>query len=539
MARPTIVDLPTEILEAIILYLDPPSLICFSRANKFIKNLTADAPIIWRNLCRTQFKSWDWRHDIETKFAGPLSDVDWRSLYIQRVKTGDHTRKLLDGIINSQLGRIERINEIARYGTDVKDILLEEKACPKDRDDILARYFYATAVLERINRETAIRIWEKIRDGKNVPIEEALGAFDVFACVGGDVGTDVIAGDLDKLAAGVFKEYPGFSDLSPRLQASTLATFLREQGFRGVPDTSYRALGNSFIGLVLRSASHQSLPLISVAIYCALARRVGLDARPCGFIFHVYTLVYARPSHNLDGEYKPTSSSQLEYMYLDPFRSSDEVQKYDLVRTLRDLGVPHIEQSSFLSDADITEMVLRTARNIMNSVQTIRQSEAGHRNVQPTWMLMYPDMDNAFYSTIWSMLLLTPGDIAPRAGTIQPRQYLPYLLEHFQTHFPWDVGMLEDHVIPMFRHTAEGAKLSDFVEQMRHDDAALPVPIRRDATTASVKFRVGQLFQHRRYSYEGVITGWDTNCDAGEEWIASMGVDRLPNGREQAFYHVL
>jgi F-box protein 21 len=47
------------------------------------------------------------------------------------------------------------------------------------------------------------------------------------------------------------------------------------------------------------------------------------------------------------------------------------------------------------------------------------------------------------------------------------------------------------------------------------------------------------LFQHKRYSYEGVVTGWDVSCDAGEDWIQNMGVDRLSSGRHQAFYHVL
>ena len=54
-----------------------------------------------------------------------------------------------------------------------------------------------------------------------------------------------------------------------------------------------------------------------------------------------------------------------------------------------------------------------------------------------------------------------------------------------------------------------------------------------------VGFKVGMLFKHKRYHYEGVITGWDTSCDAGEDWIQSMGVDRLANGRMQSFYHVL
>lgn len=68
----------------------------------------------------------------------------------------------------------------------------------------------------------------------------------------------------------------------------------------------------------------------------------------------------------------------------------------------------------------------------------------------------------------------------------------------------------------------------------------MPKPIiSRSERTTKVAFKVGQMFQHKRYGYEGVITGWDVVCDANEDWIQNMRVDALPNGRNQAFYHVL
>ncbi|KAJ4365899.1 hypothetical protein N0V83_008521 [Neocucurbitaria cava] len=540
--RPSFTDLPTEILEAIFLHIDSYSLISVSLTSKLLKQLTTDAPLIWRHICRTRFKTWDSRHNIAAKYAGPLSDVDWRSLFLQKITIEKRTRELLDHIVATQHERIRCINEIADFGYDAKETLLRECACPDDAEDVLARRYYANAVLERIHREIAINVWKAMLDGEQVPIEKALGAYDVFARVGEDVDIDVVSEDIDHLAAGVLEEYPAFSDLSPRMKASTLASYLRDHDFKGVPDTSYRALRNSFIGLVLRSPKHESLPLISVAIYCAVAQRLGLDARPCGFLFHVYTLVYAPKNYNLDGEYKPSSTPELDYMYLDPFRSSTEVRQGDLQRVLRDMGVPTVEYAQFLSYTTSREMVLRTARNIMNSVQTIRQTEAGVRGIQASWFNAYPDMDNAFYATIWAMLLLGPTDDAPSnlsTTTTRRRQYLPYLLEHFQTHFPWDVTLLSRYVIPMFYNQPEGHRLLQFVQSMHQVDAMRKPVLQRSERTVNVNFKVGQLFQHKRYSYEGVITGWDVACDAGEEWIQNMGVDRLPNGRNQAFYHVL
>ncbi|KAF2122485.1 Hemimethylated DNA-binding protein YccV like-domain-containing protein [Lophiotrema nucula] len=541
-ARPTFAELPNEILEAIFLNLDPRSLASVSQTTKHFKDVT-DVPAIWWNHCVTQFRSWAPSHDFAAKSRGPLSDVDWRALFIRRTNITKDTRRLLESILASQQNRIRYINEVAEFGYDAKDTLLQECACPDDADDVLARRYYANAILERIQREMAIDIWKDIYNGKEVSIEMALGAYDMFARSSVDVDFTTISNDLDKLAKAVRNEHPDFGEQSARDQASTLATFLRAQGFEGVTDRSYRALRNSFIGLALRSPTHESLPLISVGIYCALASRLGLDARPCGFLFHVYCLVYAPKNYNLDGDYKPTNSDRLDFMYIDPFRSTEEVVRGDLERVLRESGVPTSEHEAFLSDTTTREMALRTARNIMNSVQNIRQTNAGPFGINTGWTDVTPDLDNAFYATIWAMLMLGPREEEDSGGlsniSTRRRQYLPYLLEHFQTHYPWDVTLLEQHVIPLFYNQPEGQRLLNFAQSM-HDLDSVRKPINyRNARTQAVAFKVGELFKHRRYQYEGVITGWDTTCDAGEEWIQHMGVDRLANGRNQSFYHVL
>lgn len=55
------------------------------------------------------------------------------------------------------------------------------------------------------------------------------------------------------------------------------------------------------------------------------------------------------------------------------------------------------------------------------------------------------------------------------------------------------------------------------------------------------QYRVGTVFKHRRYNYQGVIFGWTRTCNPedGDEWIQRMGVDRLARGRQQPFYHAL
>jgi hypothetical protein len=41
---------------------------------------------------------------------------------------------------------------------------------------------------------------------------------------------------------------------------------------------------------------------------------------------------------------------------------------------------------------------------------------------------------------------------------------------------------------------------------------------------AEVLFRVGQVIRHKRYGYIGVISGWDPECNATQEWQDMMRV---------------
>ena len=50
---------------------------------------------------------------------------------------------------------------------------------------------------------------------------------------------------------------------------------------------------------------------------------------------------------------------------------------------------------------------------------------------------------------------------------------------------------------------------------------------------------LGQVILHRKYGYRGVVVGHDPSCQQDEAWCTQMGVDKLPRGRLQPFYHVL
>ena len=50
---------------------------------------------------------------------------------------------------------------------------------------------------------------------------------------------------------------------------------------------------------------------------------------------------------------------------------------------------------------------------------------------------------------------------------------------------------------------------------------------------------MGTVVQHATADYIGVVVGYDDVCRRTDEWCMLTGVDDLPNGRSQPFYHVM
>ncbi|KAL4443743.1 hypothetical protein ABPG75_011480 [Micractinium tetrahymenae] len=59
---------------------------------------------------------------------------------------------------------------------------------------------------------------------------------------------------------------------------------------------------------------------------------------------------------------------------------------------------------------------------------------------------------------------------------------------------------------------------------------------RRDrGDKTGVKFAVGQVFQHKKFGYRGVVFGWDRSCERDAEWQRQMSI----RDGSQPFYHCL
>jgi F-box protein 21 len=369
-----------------------------------------------------------------------------------------------------------------------------------------------------------------------------------------------IEGYLDKLVEKICYSIEDIQTLSIRAKSLAIVRYLRANGFNGVADERWNDLRNNFIGIALRQKEHQCLPLVSVGIFCAVARRLGLDARPCGFPFRVHAIVQGLPNESLNAvrasirgmpNQSPNSGRSLEggdgtveRIFLDPSRSSDEVSLESLRAQVRALGFDVSEVSVHLLDSPVSGMVHRAARNIAKAVKELNLAlEMTNPNSLEPLPDMYPSKKDARYSALWALVVLEAMQLGTEPGMsmAERRQNINHMLFELSADFPCDISLLEDHVVPFFQGFEERTELNDIINAMQSTDR-IPKEVKSRKVLdqdGSVKYRVGQIFKHKRYRYFGIITGWDRSCVQEEDWIQQMNVDALPNGRNQSFYHVL
>lgn len=527
-------ELPNEIIYQILLCIPPSSIPTLQQVSHQFNDLTQ--PILWRHHCQTQYRYWSPEHGMQEKFNGPVAKVDWKIVFARRHCVDRTTSEEIGSILASQSSRIEKTERITGQGYDAKDTLLRHLNVEDDAQDVLARRFYSDAVLGTLHRTMAINEWVKLKDGKPVSLERALAAFDMFVLHGRKGDFNEVSAHLDKLAEGVRAEDSEFVDRSPRRQAIAVAEYLRKHHLMGIThaNADYHDLQNNFIGIALQDENHPSLPLITVAIYCCVAKRLGLDAQPCGFPFHVQAIIKPAAGLDLDGQVVEAGMETLP-MYMDPFRSSLETGVRDLKVQLHSLGIAPSVHAELLSASPVEEIVRRSAKNIITSVQTLPRHNGGRPISSP---LSFPETESAFYAALWALILLPDGN-RHQAG-VQRARYLHFIVERLEKQTLMDVGLMEEQILPLIEDASQYRGLLDTIRVIRTADRnPKQVKDRTPETRKSVQYKVGQVFHHKRYHYTAVITGWDVECAAGADWMTHMNVHALSRGQHQSFYHVL
>lgn len=142
-------SLPEEILHYILCYLPPRSTAALEQTSRRWKNVTT-VPLLWRHYCGTQFKSWDKKHDIIGKLVAPPSDVDWKALYVSRSQIDRAVTRLLDSILASQTGRIEKFRAVIDFGYDAKDTLLRHSQVESGEDHLARRFVCLLSLIHTV-----------------------------------------------------------------------------------------------------------------------------------------------------------------------------------------------------------------------------------------------------------------------------------------------------------------------------------------------------------------------------------------------------
>ncbi|KAI9798560.1 MAG: hypothetical protein M1833_004697 [Piccolia ochrophora] len=537
-----LLQLPDEVILSILYFLEPATTVTVLLTSKRLNQL-ADEPLLWRWYCRTCFNHWDASHDIKSKLVDSLSAIDWKSFCLTRCRADRHISKLLDGIINSQVGRIERFQKIVEYGYDAKDTLLRHLQVTDDAEDVLARRYFSTAVLRYVHRTMATKEWFDLTRGGSPSLERALSALDVFVMPDGENDFCTISGCLADLATQCANENSSMDEMTAREKALTIAKFVRERNLTGMDETktNFYDLQNNFLGLALLDEQHRSLPLVSVAIFCCVAQRLGLDAQPCGLPQKVHAIVCPPPGQTMDGK-DVDAEDEVASMYLDPFSTDEEIPLDFLHSKLRDFGIYPSSYSEYLGPMSIPEAVMRSSRNIVQSLRNNRQrgiavvmtreaSESARRPV---------DAESSVYAALWAPQILRSMTPTPfHLG--RDLTDLSHIMQSVQEYFPEDVFLVEKYIAPLLDGLPQHVQLMEMLRAIRAGDAMpkRPNPRVHQSGAQGVKYKIGQVFRHKRYDYLAFITGWDAKCEKEEEWVQRMDVDSLPGGRQQSFYHAV
>jgi len=440
-----ILSLPEEVLTAIVSLVSDSCLLKVSQVCRKL-NRICSSPLEMRQRC-IRFRWWEERHEIEKKKRLPrVTDVDWRDLFLYRIRVRLATSHLLDQIIAYPTNHINNFNHIVNFGYDAKDCLkLHASVSDDEVDDPLARRYQATAAIRYIHRRRALSIWNRVREFNDVPLEVALLALDLFVTPTPSPDVDDYVADIDDLAAAFLAATPAFSSfVDTEEKAATLIKWMWEQGFRGTP-VQYRALKNVFVGLTIRKI-RTAIPPTLVAIFCGIARRVGIIAHPCAYPGHVQAIVE-----------DPETG---QYQYYDVFHGPGE----DLRKKARLMEGLSPDQLKLLVPASVSAMVIRVAQDLITTLQ-----------LQPTERVEvnrgYPEIceHSALYAALTAIVVLS---IAKPS-----MQIIEHMMQQIPAGFLMDVRFLEEELLP--RVNISGRQLLENVCGALRAVDTTPLPVSR------------------------------------------------------------
>lgn len=74
------------------------------------------------------------------KLARPVNSTDWKALFVFKYQVDRSVTRLLDNILGSQTGRIEKCRRVINMGYDTKDTLLRCSMVDSGEDYLARRW---------------------------------------------------------------------------------------------------------------------------------------------------------------------------------------------------------------------------------------------------------------------------------------------------------------------------------------------------------------------------------------------------------------
>ena len=549
---PVLLGLPDELIQHIFLFLDMLPLIrCRQVCKRFYE--LSELPALWRSAYVTTYRYN--ANDIEKALRLPLTSYPWRSELHRRVVDDVSTGLAIDQVIATQTNRIRRFEPLLQYGYDCKDKLLRILNTTRDdAHDVLARRYWTNEMLGTIERWEGLKIWKaafqsKTSDVPDPPIEHAMAVFDHFTLDRIPMTLSEMDSYLDDIAARFTSANPEAASYSIRDRAVTLLSYLRGHSILGallLEHDTFVQLQNNLITVALTEHQHQALPLVAATIYSAIARRLAIPAAPCNFPLVVHVVVQAPEGTTLSGTPHSSAASQEDEeqekrMFLSPFDSASEVPYATMTNRMTEWNIPRSQQEAHLEPMSASSLIERTTRNILRSLRekpdaapvlSMLCSEAqAHLSAErEDSCATHIRPARLYLAALWGLNLFTPPD-AFVGGAVE-------LLRCIDGEVPGDVLFVDETRMRDVLLDAVDGRFWEGVNRVRLEDGEGATAQRRyGGANGGVKYRIGQVFKHRRYGYIAAIRGWDRRCQMGERWIQAMNVDGLPGGREQCFYN--
>lgn len=537
-----LLDLPEELLSNVLIFLPWKDLVATHQTCRAFSRISKES-LIWRKYCLDDYRYWQGEGYLTSLKKAPPASVNWKRLFANRKEQDRALDHDFQSILDSQANRVNTMHHTLLGRYDSKDNLLRQMSVGDEVEDVLARRYWSTEIMGSIERSEALGEWIKLAMGEHVTLERAMGSFELFVAAKPPIALEDISLHLDTIAT-AFQLDPHNEQtetLTGFDRARRLSAWLHGMKYTGLDDEgTFRELRNVLLGIVLCEKNHACIPIISVAIFCCVAQRLGINAHPCPFPGKMLAVV------NDDGVYPDSSQGDFS-IYLDPHDGRTEISIARLKSQLAMWGIPPTEHEEFLRPATTIAMVKRVARNIQESLRERPEYAIAVAEADPD-ALRLQDRQNlatsllptrASYAVAWIDLLFPNGD---QPNMLDIRIPLTRVFRHIEHNHKQDVFLLHQ-LLPLHGKALSSSSINDIVEGILEEDGTAPLVQRRSELSAEdqgkVKYHVGQVMKHRRYGYMGAITGWDTECRAGTHWISQMNVDALDRGRHQPFYHVI